>query len=111
MQIIDRRKGGDRRRHARYRVSFEVEWEGPSGKWSGTINDISRSGCYILSDGEVDDGDRISIEFPLIDLGRTAFHAQVANFAFDIGFGVKFAELTPDQRDSINRYIDRLEGN
>ncbi|MFN6963292.1 MAG: PilZ domain-containing protein [Pyrinomonadaceae bacterium] len=110
MQIIERRKGGDRRRHSRYRVSFDVEWEGPSGRFGGTINDISRTGCYILTDGDVDDGDRISIDFSLGDLGREAFTAEVANFAFDIGFGVRFTDLSQEQRDSINRYIDRIEG-
>jgi len=109
MLLIERRKGGDRRRDGRYRVSLNVEWEGPSGRWIGTLNDISRSGCYILSEGEVDDGDRINIEFPLGDLGSDPVTGEVANHAFDIGFGVKFEDLSLQQQAQLDKYIRFIE--
>ena len=32
MAKIDRRKGGDRRKHDRHRIAIEVEWENAKGK-------------------------------------------------------------------------------
>jgi hypothetical protein len=109
MVLIDRRKGGDRRRDGRYRVSLDVAWEGPSGRWEGTMNDVSRSGCYILTEGEVDDGDQINIEFPLNDLGSSPVCAEVANHAFEIGFGVKFCDLSIIQQQNLDKYIRMIE--
>ena len=109
MQLIDRRKGGDRRRDGRYRISLGVEWEGPSGRWAGTLNDISRSGCYILTEGEVDDGDEVRIDFPLKDLGSDPLTGSVANHAFDIGFGVRFLDLSPVQQAHLDKYIRFIE--
>jgi hypothetical protein len=102
----DRRTGNDRRVDHRYRLNLDVEWEGTSGRWKGTINDISRAGCFVLGAGEVEDGDRVRIDFPLSTGGSVALHGVVVNHAYDIGFGLRFTDLTDAQREFIDRYID-----
>jgi hypothetical protein len=104
----DRRKGGDRRANARHRVELEVEWEGPSGRWKGTINDISQAGCFVLGAGEVEDGDRIRVHFPLSSGGSAALVGVVVNHAYDIGFGLSFVELTNTQREFLERFVDTV---
>ena len=55
--MSERRKGIDRRGNERFVVNIDVEWEGLTGKQTGTISDISVSGCFVLCSGEVENGD------------------------------------------------------
>jgi hypothetical protein len=105
----DRRKGGDRRTNARHRVNLDVEWEGASGRWKGTINDISPAGCFVLGAGEVEDGDRVRVEFPLSSGGAVELFGIVVNHAYDIGFGLRFVELTDMQREFLDRFVDTVK--
>lgn len=108
MTVSDRRKGGDRRRNMRHRLVLDIEWEGGSGRSKGTINDISHTGCFILGPGEVEDGDRVQIFFPLSSGGSVALHGIVVNHAYDIGFGLQFVELTDSQREFLERFVDTI---
>lgn len=108
MPLTDRRKGVDRRVEDRRPVELDVYWEGLSGVSKGTINDISRAGCYILTSGEVENGDYIKINFPLATGSTVVLWGVVVNHAFEIGFGVKFFDLTPAQEDFLDKFVDVL---
>ncbi len=73
MAITDRRAGGDRRAVERFNVNIEVEWEGLIGRKPGTLGDVSRVGCFVLSSGEVEDGENVKIFFPLTDGRKLQF--------------------------------------
>lgn len=108
MPTIERRGGRDRRNNRRYIVNIEVEWEGLVGRKSGTISDISVLGCFVLSSGDVEDGENVKIFFPLTD-GRTIqFWGEVANHALEIGFAMRFIELSDAQKDFLEKFIDTL---
>ena len=106
MPTSDRRKSSDRRTDVRHRLALDVEWEGPSGRWKGTINDIGRAGCFVLGAGEVEDGDRVRVDFPLSTGGSVAIRGVVVNHAYDIGFGLRFVELTDTEREFLDRFIE-----
>ncbi|MDQ3180833.1 MAG: PilZ domain-containing protein [Acidobacteriota bacterium] len=106
MPTQDRRSGGDRRNIERFSVSIDVEWEGLVGRKPGTISDISVLGCFVLSSGDVEDGENVKIFFPLTD-GRTIqFWGEVANHVFEIGFAMRFIELSDSQKDFLEKFID-----
>ena len=108
MSTIERRGGSDRRNNKRYIVNIEVEWEGLVGRKPGTISDISVHGCFVLSSGDVQDGENVKIFFPLTD-GRTIqFWGEVANHALEIGFAMRFIELSDAQKDFLEKFIDTL---
>jgi hypothetical protein len=108
MAITDRRTGGDRRAVERFNVNIEVEWEGLTGRKPGTLSDISLTGCFVLSSGEVENGENVQIFFPLTDGRKIQFWGEVLNYVLEIGFAVKFIELSEAQREFLKVFIDRL---
>jgi hypothetical protein len=72
------------------------------------MSDLSSTGCFVLAEGDVEDGDRIKIEIPLMTGGTVSFWGQVANHVPELGFGVKFVGLTDAQRSYLERFTDTL---
>ena len=108
MPTIDRRRGGDRRDNERYKIHIEIEWENSSGRNPGTISDISESGFFVLSSGEVEDGESVKIFFPLADGRKFPFEGKVVNHIFEIGFAMQFIELSDAQKNFLQKLINRL---
>jgi hypothetical protein len=108
MSTIDRRTGGDRRTTDRYTVKIDVDWEASLGRKKGTVNDISREGCFVLCSGEVADGERVLVFFPLSDGMKVQFTGEVINPIYDIGFGVRFTELSAAQKGFLTKLIESL---
>ena len=109
MSTIDRRAGGDRRTAPRYSVNINVEWQAAVGRKKGTVNDISREGCFVLCSGEVEDGERVLVFFPLSDGIKVQFTCEVVNHIYEIGFGVRFMELSAAQKEFLTKLIDSLK--
>ena len=62
----------------------------------------------MLSSGDVEDGENVKIFFPLTD-GRTIqFWGEVANHIYEIGFAIRFIELTEAQQDFLEVFVDTL---
>ena len=104
----DRRSGSDRRRDERYTLNQQVVWEGSSGFWDGTVADISSSGCFVLGPGDVVDGDRVRIDFPLLAGGTVSLWAEVVNYVYEIGYGARFIGLTDAQKNYLERFTEHL---
>jgi len=94
----DRRSNNERRETIRYPISVDIEWEVNSVRLPGTLSDVSFDGCFVLSSGEVTDGDLIRIFVPLADGMKVQFGGKIANHVFEIGFGVRFEPLSAAQR-------------
>jgi hypothetical protein len=108
MTISERRAGSNRRAVERFNVNIEIEWEGLVGKKAGTISDISTTGCFVLCSGEVEDGENVKIFFPLTN-GRTIqFWGEVVNHFIEIGFAIKFIELSEAQQEFLEVFVDTL---
>ena len=101
----DRRSGQERRSTNRYPVEFEVEWQGAIRRSKGSVSDISLDGCFVLSSGEVEDGERIKMFVPLADGMKVEFGGVVANHVFEIGFGIRFDKLSAAQRELLIRIV------
>lgn len=109
MSIVDRRSGQERREVARYPVNINVEWEGASGRKSGTISDLSINGCFVMCSGEVDDGEQVKIFLPLADGMKVEFRGEVANHVLEIGFAIRFVEMTDSRKEFITKLIKNLK--
>jgi len=106
MAITDRRAGRERRSVERFNVNIEVEWEGLIGRKPGSISDISPIGCFVLCSGEVEDGENVKIFFPLTDGRKIQFWGEVSNHVFEIGFAVKFIEMSDAQKEFLEVFVD-----
>jgi len=109
MNAQDRRSGVERRGTNRYPVSVDVEWEVNTTRQPGTLSDVSFDGCFILSSGEVEDGDLVRVFIPLADGMKVQFGGKIANHVFEIGFGVKFDQLSSAQRDLLAGLVRMAE--
>lgn len=101
----DRRSGLDRRVLSRNDVSIEIEWEGRSGRKDGTISDLSELGCFVLSGGDVTDGETIRLFLPLGDGMKIEFTGVVLNHIFEIGFAIGFQNLTRAHKDVLYNLV------
>jgi len=108
MSILDRRSGKERRTTERYSVNIDIEWEGSVGRRPGTVSDISVLGCFVLSSGEVDDSETVKIFLPLTDGMKVQFLGEVINHVYEIGFAVRFIEISPAQQDFLEKFVDSL---
>ncbi len=109
MSVQDRRSGQERRGTNRYPISIDIEWETTGQRQPGTISDVSFDGCFILSSGEVEDGEVARIFVPLADGMKVQFGGKIANHVFEIGFGVKFDQLSAAQRDLLVKLVRESE--
>ncbi|MEP7076933.1 MAG: PilZ domain-containing protein [Acidobacteriota bacterium] len=109
MTVIDRRIGKDRRRYARHTVRIDVDWESPGAKRTARISDVSLAGCFLLSAGEVDDGQIVKVFFPLNNGNRALFWGKIVNHVFEVGFAVRFVGLTDVQDSLLRRMVQNLE--
>jgi hypothetical protein len=105
MEFTDRRSGKDRRAVPRYPISVNVEWEGASPRNNGTLSDISSNGCFVLTAGCVDDGELVRLFLPLSDGMSVQVLAVVANHVMEIGFGAKFFDVSPAQREFLSNFV------
>ena len=71
----------------------------------GSISDVGLDGCFVLSSGDVNDGDPVKIFVPLADGMKVEFTGRVANHVFEIGFGVKFDRLSEAQRELLVKLV------
>jgi hypothetical protein len=104
----DRRRGEERRAVERFDGNIDVEWEGLVGRKNGTISDMSPIGCFVLCSGEVEDGETIKIFFPLTDGRKIQLWGEVSNHVFEIGFAIKFIELSEAQREFLEVFVETL---
>lgn len=106
--IKDRRTGRDRRNEERYSVNIDIEWEGLSGRKPGTISDLSATGCFVMCSGEVEDGETVKIFLPLAEGMKVQFWGEVVNHIYEIGFGLRFIELSAAQKDFLEKFLETL---
>jgi hypothetical protein len=105
MPTRDRRSGQERRSSNRYSLEIDVEWESGAGRFPGTISDVSIDGCFVLSSGDINDGDDVKLFVPLADGMKVQFEGKVANHVYEIGFGLRFGTLTAPQRDVLMKIV------
>ncbi len=96
----------ERRQHERVRFPLEVRWEGLSGRHSARVYDLSLSGCYIESLGQVQLHERVSfhIQSPTgrwLSLAGEVVHAQP-----NMGFGIRLTGLSELQREALTGLLD-----
>lgn len=110
MTIRDRRSGTERRGSNRYSIELDIEWEGAAGRQPGTVSDVSIDGCFVLSSGDINDGDTVKLFVPLADGMNVQFEGKVANHVYEIGFAVRFEQLSAAQRDLLIKIVREYEG-
>ena|SRR5687767_14298652 len=88
----------ERRESERRPFLDEIMLEFSSGQREARISDISAGGCYVDSIASVSQGEPVSFDVSTSD-GRTiSFTGEVAYVLNGMGFGLKFTNLTEEQK-------------
>ncbi|CAN5523749.1 hypothetical protein BH18ACI3_BH18ACI3_04070 [soil metagenome] len=104
MSTMDRRSGQERRTAERFKLTLDVQWESMTGRRTGTLSDISSKGCFILSAGQVHDGEIVKIFLPFSDGTSIPLLGEVRNYVSEIGFAMRFMDLTGPQTDFLESF-------
>ncbi|HQZ97349.1 MAG TPA: PilZ domain-containing protein [Pyrinomonadaceae bacterium] len=110
MSTQDRRSGTERRSTNRFPVEVDVQWQGSGERMPGSVSDVSLDGCFVLSSGDVTDGETVKLFVPLADGMKVEFSGRVANHVMEIGFGLKFDQLSAAQRDVLGHLVRQANG-
>jgi hypothetical protein len=98
----------DRRRAPRMRVKLPARWEGVLSRENGTVTDLSRNGCFLLTGGKVEMKELVWLEIQLNDQQTVNFWAEVVDQASEIGFALKFNSSSPEDEAALARYLEGL---
>jgi hypothetical protein len=98
----------DRRSAPRARVKLPARWEGVISRETGTVSDLSRSGCFVLTGGKVEVKELVWLEIQLTDQQKVNFWAEVVNEAPEIGFALKFNSSSPEDEAALAQFLDKI---
>jgi len=97
----------ERRLDARVRVNLPARWESFLTQQEGTIVDLSRAGCFVLSGGKLEPDELIRLEITFPNDERVYPWAEVTQAEEDIGFSVRFTSMDDDERDRLEEFVSR----
>ena len=98
----------ERRSAPRVRVKLPARWEGVLAREDGTVTDLSRSGCFVLTGGKVEVKELVSLEIQLTDQQKVNFWAEVVDQASDIGFALKFNSSSPEDEAALAEFLQKI---
>lgn len=101
--------GDERRSEERIRLAVEIDWDALAGPRKGTISDLSKTGCFILASGFYSEGEAVSVRLPLTDGSTFEFMGQIVNHVPDLGFALRFIDLTDTQKDFLFNFAEMNE--
>jgi hypothetical protein len=94
----------ERRKASRLRTNINVRWETLKTQGRGTVCDLSSTGCFVLSGGEVVPRELTRMDLSLPDEVMT-FWAQVVYGVHEMGFAVRFVFGSEAEKESLARVI------
>jgi len=98
----------DRRSAPRARVKLSARWEGVLSRENATVTDLSRSGCFVLTGGKVEEKELVWVEIQLTDKQSVNFWAEVVNQASEIGFALKFNSSSPEDEAALAEFLEKI---
>ncbi|HZE63089.1 MAG TPA: PilZ domain-containing protein [Pyrinomonadaceae bacterium] len=95
----------ERRRSPRVKVNLQARWEGVMSQQEATITDLSKTGCFVLTGGDVEPKELVRLEIEVPEGEPLVLWAEVVDAAFEIGFAVRFTSMTDDDEARLSRFI------
>ena len=98
----------DRRSQERLEVCLEAVWDG-SGSRAARITDLSEGGCFVDTIGEAYAGEILTFHIQLPDGNWLDLTGEVAHQMRPVGFGLRFVDLSDEQREQLRQFIEYLK--
>jgi hypothetical protein len=99
----------ERRDSKRVWADITAQWHGLLKSREGSISDMSLTGCFILTGGEVSPGELVSVEIDLPGLLRMQLWGKVVYHIADMGFALRFKDLSVTDTTLLARLIEYIE--
>ena len=95
----------ERRAAERVRLNLKTLWETLVTQCRGTVCDISSTGCFVLSGGELDPGEliRLEIHFPE-DIA--SLWGEVVYGIAEMGFAIRFKFAGESESRALDKLIE-----
>jgi hypothetical protein len=98
----------DRRKAPRVRVNLPARWEGVHSRETGTVTDLSRTGCFLLTGGKVEVKELVWLEINLTETQIVNFWAEVVDEASELGFALKFNSSSPEDEATLASCLEKF---
>ena len=98
----------ERRQAERVKVTLDAHWEGVMAQCSGTVVDLSVTGCFILTPDQVRPKELIRVELLSPTGGRLYLWGEVVYQVHEMGFALRFTGTTEKEETMLNLLIDYL---
>jgi hypothetical protein len=95
----------ERRRAPRVNVNLPARWEGVLTQQEASVTSLSKSGCFLLTGGEVEPKELIRLEIQMPDGEYIYFWGEVVDAANEIGFALRFTSWTDEDEDKLGRFL------
>jgi len=99
----------ERRVEDRIRLTVDIEWDSNDGRHPGTLSDLNSTGCFILASGFFTDGETVRVHLPITEGEVFEVVGEIVNQYPDLGFALRFMNLTDDQRQSLIDFANQRE--
>ena len=96
----------DKREHPRKPFLAEAALEFASGKYQSRISELSLGGCYVDSIASVKQGEQISLTITFGSGVSERFTGEVAYVIQGMGFGIRFVDITMEQKILLLQIVD-----
>jgi c-di-GMP-binding flagellar brake protein YcgR len=108
----DNRYPSDRRRYPRVKAKIPVELLpiGTAAPMRTATDEISLCGCYVESMFTMDVGTKLQITFSLNEV-KTSAVGIIATKYPQVGNGIDFVNMAPEDRLKLHAFISQLEQN
>ena len=100
----------DRRSEKRWEVCLDAVWDGKSGNYDARVTDLSEGGCYVDSLSQAHIGEVLTLKLQLPGGDWVDLTGKVAHQTPDLGFGIRFIDLSNEQIEKIRALLTHLQG-
>ena len=90
----------------RVRLPLELRWEGLSGKHAARLYDLSSSGCYVETLGQVQAGERVGFEVQSPTGRWLPLKGEVVHAQTHMGFALRFLDLSESQACVVEELVE-----
>ena len=97
----------ERRRNRRQSVVLEATWESLSNRHEARVDDVSLSGCFVSTYGQVEVGEAIELRILRRSGEWLTLNGHVAMYQPGVGFGLAFTDLTDETKLVLETLVAR----
>ena len=98
----------ERRGAPRLPVDLTVNWETLKSQGRGQVSDLSATGCFVLSGGDIMSRELVRLQITSPQRSVTLW-GQVVNVAVEIGFAVHFLIIDDLDRRDLRKLLNDLQ--